>query len=95
MIEKMLVLSTAHLAPEVARDIDNPSSIEAQEWREALIVYPHGEYGWLIYIPDHGIDADLPPSLEACIALARAHSCSWLLLDRDAAEVSNIPTYEW
>jgi hypothetical protein len=95
MIEHMCVLSTGHITQEVAQDIDNPSSIEAQEWREALIVYPHGEYGWLIYIPDEGLDAELPPSLEACIALARASRCQWLLLDRDASQVTNIPTYEW
>jgi hypothetical protein len=92
----MCVLSTGHITEEVAQALETFFKWEVTTpWIDALIIYPHGDYGWLIYIPDEGLDAELPPSLEACIALARASRCQWLLLDRDASQVTNIPTYEW
>lgn len=85
MIETMLVLSTAHLRPETCND-----------WlpRAPFAVFQKGPCGWFVSIPDADPD-DLPPDLAECIAQGRALRCDWLMFDRDAAELTILPTYAW
>lgn len=101
MIEHMLVLSTAHITHEVAEALDerltadaNPDCyLDTEEWADNLVFFPKCDYGWFIYVPDK--NGDVPQSLAECFNLARANLCPWLMLDRDATVVSNLPAFYW
>lgn len=57
-------------------------------------VYPKGEYGWWIHIPQNMRRETLSKDLADCIDLAVNNDCRWLCLDRDAGKTS-LPAYEW
>lgn len=99
-IEHMLVLSTGHLSNVVARTLDmicNPELMNTTaEWPlRHLVIYPKGEYGWIIYILDDTNVDELPESLRACVQLAKANNCRWLMFDRDEDTIDELPTYDW
>ena len=87
MIEKMLVLSTAHITPDTCngylRGRDAPC-------------YPKGDYGYFVYVEDDVPD-DLPDDLRACYAFASEHQCDWIMFDCDASPVDGLACYdtEW
>lgn len=97
-VSKVLELSTAHIAQATAKRIDHGPDIQR------LIVYqtltPDGDWGaYLIHTGDDeydpSMDLDIPEDLRACVILARRLGCRWLMLDRDAPKVSELPTYAW
>jgi hypothetical protein len=54
-------------------------------------VIPH-EYGAILYVGEPAPCAgDLAPLLD----FARVHGCVWVNLDRDAAYIDGLPTYDW
>ncbi len=98
-IEKMLILSTRHLRESTAKTLpqseqDEPSSIEAAHWWPQFT----REEGWLFYVPPVAHEdtryVDAPEELRAIVALARAHGCAWVMLDRDGPQV-DLPGWEW
>jgi hypothetical protein len=106
-IEKMLVLSTGHLTEKTANALDHFAFVKRPGrptlmpgWLVRPIVYPHGEYGWLIPVvgdisDDHTIRAHLPAELLDCIIKAEDAECSWLLFDRDADRIDGLHFFEW
>lgn len=102
-IEKMLVISTVHITLEVAdqlnatcdQDVSNFATFTRSDWIDDLIVYPHGEYGWLIRLGESGEDVDLPEPLADALEQARCEGCDWLLIDRDGPEHNLLETFEW
>jgi len=87
VIHAMMVVSTQHVTVE-ERDI-----LDAQG-------YSRGEYGWLIWV---GREKDFPipeiprPSegLRGVIERARAVQCTYVLMDRDADTLPDLPVYDW
>ena len=84
MIESMLVHSTGNLTEATCNrwlpECDYPA-------------YEKSEYGWFVYVVEP--DDDLPADLLACMALARAHHCCWIMFDRDAPPAAELPRYDW
>ncbi len=85
MIEPMMVLSTGHLTFDTCN-----------RWLKQAdhAVFEKGDYGWFIYVIERGED-DMPADLGACMELARQLRCAWIMFDRDAPEVDQLPSYDW
>jgi hypothetical protein len=113
-IETMMCLSTGHVAKETAEALDRwvgyqgaeeyaLADLDVPEWTHSLILYPHGEYGWLICIGGDAVDHmrsdgafdDMPKDLVDCLTHAHTSGCSWLLLDRDADLTDELPSFDW
>ncbi|MDG5973353.1 hypothetical protein JAGODDHD_04123 [Sphingomonas paucimobilis] len=84
-IEPMLVLSTSHLTDATCNvflpGYDGPA-------------WPKGAYNWFVYAPEDD-DGELPEDLKVCLALARQKGAFWVMFDRDAVDIEELPTYEW
>lgn len=94
-IDRVLVLSTAHLPESVA------TGIEPRMDRVASMT---GEYGWLVYVGNEAFEPeylelnDLLEAKEVLLKLcefARKQKCDYLLFDRDGDTVGEFPTFEW
>ena len=100
-INRMLVLSTAHVSQETADklprghadmvDDDFGGSSDVPSWGPA---FARAE-GWLFYVGDAKTYEDAPSDLKECVAFANSCNCVWLMFDRDGNEVPQLPTYEW
>lgn len=88
-ITKLLTLSTAHIPEDVAKSLET----EQEDDNFGLSVYPF-TYGFWIHVP-HEIETFLPPSLVACLRLAKENDCAWLQLDQDAEPLGGLPVYDW
>ncbi len=84
-IEAMLVLSTAHISPATCNAF-------LPSYRGPI--WPKGDYGWFVYVPDD-VDDAMPDDLKACLALARETGACWVMFDRDQAEMTALPIHEW
>ncbi len=82
-IEKMLVVSTAHLY--------GPYEVPSKSY----IYYELDGYGWLVYCalkPESGL---LNEGAEAVLEMAREQGCVWVKFDPDGPVVEGIKTYDW
>ncbi|WP_422247104.1 hypothetical protein [Sphingobium sp.] len=93
-IGRHLVISTSHIAPSTADLLDQwaPLLPEARP----LGVSETG-YGWFVLTDP--LDAEemdmVPHELREAIDFARREGCRWLHLDRDAAWIDGLETFEW
>lgn len=105
-IEKMMCLSTGHVSQETARQLEAKTGQRElicepgkAPWVDLLIVYPHGEYGWLIVtngaMDDHTVRAHVPSEFLPIFDKCEAEGCDWLLLDRDADLIDELPAFDW
>ena len=93
-ISRMLTISTAHIAEETAKALNE--SLYSSEPSIDLCIYEKKDYGFLIHIPeDWKTKRTLPSDLQTCIELADKNGCIWLCLDRDAETVTGLPVYGW
>lgn len=106
VIDKMLVLSTAHVTPGIAKALDrlcqpDVMNILSEFAYRNLVIYPKGtpgterDYGWIIYILDDANIEEAPEVIRNCIKLAKAQGCRWLMFDRDEDPIDELPTYDW
>ena len=88
-IEKALTLSTAHITEKTARWLDSKP--------KELIIYPKRDYGWFISVGELEEEdlRNVPSDILFLIGCATGTDCSWLQLDRDAAIVDSLPTFDW
>lgn len=100
-VETMWAISTGHITQEAAEALQQMCDpVHMTLGTAPLIVYPHGEYGWLINVVALGgcgssWVVDNHPSLDAVIMAAIELSMCWVLLDRDADIVHHLPVYDW
>lgn len=106
-IEKVLVLSTAHISEKTANIIDGGKGING------ISAYPF-KYGVFVYIGDIKAEkitdnkiektnlfksgqmlCSVPPELIECICKASEKGCQWILFDRDAGEDERLDTFAW
>ncbi len=88
-INKELVLSTGHMDPALADDIDNGFSRRFME---------RVEHGYMVYAAPHESPlqvGDYPPDLRPVIRLARIHGCKWVRFDEDGPQVEGLRTWDW
>lgn len=96
-LPEMLMVGPMTRPPKAGERIGPLDSIEG------VIAYPHGEYGYLLWVPndpqDHalvyGDDATIPPEVLAVQVYARSLDCDYVLFDRDADVNDALPTWEW
>lgn len=89
-ISKMLTISTAHITKVTAELLDDGV--------RDLIVYPKGEYGWLIVVPESDVIDSLHivmSDLMRLLTFAKDLGCEWLCLDCDREVLDYLHTYEW
>ena len=88
-IHDLLELSTAHLPPQLADHLSNIPGVHV-----CVTVY-----GWLMWVPDPGDDASAVSSgcdvLAPIQRYAQALGCAYVLFDRDAEVVNDLPSWDW
>lgn len=91
-IEPMISLNTAHITYEADQLLREGLSMGD------LIHYPKAEYGYFICVLDpdgNNKETSLPCCLQDILGYARSKGGQWLMLDRDAEVVSELPVYDW
>jgi hypothetical protein len=91
-IRKMLDISTAHLP---ARFFAPETCVEA--WENVGGVHPT-EYGVIVWVPDDVENGEMPDTPEEVTAIrryARALDCDYIMLDCDAEQLADLPSWEW
>jgi len=95
MIRQFLDLSTAHITAQTNHLLT--ALCETDEWPF------YGEvpnvnnlhYGYLIHVHCDPANTEWPDDLKAVVALARKSKCDYIMLDRDADQLDNLPVYDW
>lgn len=91
MIEQMLVLSTAHLTEHTCNTV-------LPDLAKTSPVWAKGCYGWFVYVTEEPLgpeNADYPTDLEACFHFAETQHVQWIMFDRDAPKIVNLPVFKW
>lgn len=88
-LAKMLVLSTAHLSEQTARD-----------WMAVCpwTCFEKGDYGWFMYVCDDVAITEaeaVPLEVRSAIHVAKREGCEWIMWDCDASCIDELPQYEW
>lgn len=96
-IHKMLTLSTGHVRKSTAQLFelntdDVPIFFEKKPWGER-----DGDgYGWFIpIIKDEPFPHTCPDELVKVREFAEAQGCTWIMFDRDADTIDDLPTWDW
>ena len=87
-LHDLLELSTAHLPPQLA---DRLSSIPGVHACSCV-------YGWLMWIPDPNDEPNPAQDDDVLAAIqryAQALGCSFILFDRDAEIIDDLPHWDW
>lgn len=84
-ITKVLEISTAHIKEDTAKWLSQEDCL--------LVSYEKGEYGWIVLVPEEG--ETIPQDLQQIFEVARSNGCNWVMLDRDAFTIENLPVYDW
>ena len=93
------VISTAHIQFETSRWLHQQGEVAAEHWRHpdtrpAIHVASH-VYGWLIYCDDEPANLDCPEEIKDIMRFVKKSGHDYVLLDRDADAVDDLPTWEW
>ncbi|MCC2248928.1 hypothetical protein JUJ52_03015 [Virgibacillus sp. AGTR] len=88
---RMLVLSTAHLTNDDRKWLNE----QTVHNNPRLVVYPKSEYGWFIPIIEDSdfLKEDVPENIVKLLQFTRVTRCTWLMLDRDADIINELPIY--
>ena len=98
-LEKVLTISTGHVTEATATLLDANEAA-------GTVSYTKDEYGWLVYVPmnmpekPHVDDEDdpigqRPADIHTCMLFACKLGCTWLMLDKDATLIDELPAYKW
>jgi hypothetical protein len=87
----VLDLSTAHLSEAICADLNGEPGVIAHQFT----------YGWLMWVPPNpdesstaAIDA-MPEVVLAIQRYTRGVGCDYVLFDRDADCIDELPTWDW
>ncbi len=88
-LRSFMDLSTAHL------------SLSTREWLERCAIednYSHWvastPYGFFTYCDEENAEDSIPADAFACMTYARQHGADYILFDRDADQLTDLPTFE-
>lgn len=100
-IVPMLCLSTGHLPEAIRRDLDAVAApgtdFAADDWRSRILATAWFDHGWIVYVPEDGVEDDdipMPTAVRACLAFARRHRASFLKFDCDVQPLAQLPFFE-
>lgn len=86
----LLILSTSHVTAATAmRLTDGPVS----DW--PVSGAPYGPYGWFCYAHDEDVEGNIPVEMMNVFRFARVNGCGYVLFDRDADVIDELPTWDW
>ena len=100
----MMTLSTAHISPKTAEDLERAARCEIStnllSCNVPFPVYKKGPYGYFIYVTEDTISDALigelcPDDLLKVAVYASTHGCELLCLDGDGPTVPKLKTYDW
>lgn len=93
IIQKMLVISTAHIREETGKWLSQASNFSTN----GLVIYKKSKYGFLILVLDEDDleSEEIPEDLLQVIKFAQSIECDWVMLDYDAPKICELQTYEW
>lgn len=87
-VELMAVVSTQHLKPETALNLD-------ALW---TMCYPN-DYGAFVYVDEtfntSHPDVDVPDDLATVLREAAKHDIVWIKFDSDGPTIDGLPVYDW
>lgn len=86
-IVKVLDLSTAHIPEQYSQCLHEMQA-------EDVIAYQHSEYGYLMWVPAGEHDR-APTEIQRIIDFARSLGCEYVLFDRDADVIDDLPHWDW
>jgi hypothetical protein len=87
-IAKMLIISTAHVTENTAKKFDGMFSLPSSG-------VPYKDVGWLFAVDQESIANDISHDLWECLDFARRQGCQYLLMDRDADKIDELPQFDW
>lgn len=103
VVEKdtMITLSTAHIEPEVLEMLERDavgesvSNIEDVVSAFRKIVSGHS-IGYFVVLTQSTpvFPSNFPPSLKDCIMFASTYDARWIMFDRDAEAIPQLPVYQ-
>ena len=92
---RVLDASSSHVPDNVFEDLNGQPGVSADRTG----------YGWLVTVPEDidrtveppedEFDEGTPASIIALWTCAKAHDCSYILLDQDADILPGLATYDW
>jgi hypothetical protein len=86
-IDKILTLSTAHISEETNR-------ILTEDPDRFVFSVRANEYGYFLSTAAVGQQTN-PEDIQAIMAFAVSHGCSYVNLDRDGSVVPGLKEYDW
>lgn len=95
-IRRSLVLSTAHIPPDLAADFA-VAAAEDPERAYTLFGLESVQFGYQMFVDSQ---EDHPPTLRTfqlgpAFDTAKKHRCNYLVFDQDGPKVSGLPVFDW
>lgn len=88
-LRNFMDLSTAHLSLATRGLMEKVSGEFAlNHWIAAT------PYGWFTYCDEENAEDSIPKDLFECMTYARKHGADYILFDRDADALTDLPTFE-
>lgn len=94
LVRRLLDLSTAHLPQKTCNYLSE---------FEGVIAYPKrtetADFGWWLWVPEdpqeHASTYHYPAAILTIQLYARSLGCDWVMFDRDADAIDELPRWEW
>lgn len=88
-LRNFMDLSTAHLTPATRGWLEKVSGEFAlNHWVAAT------PYGWFLWCDEENAEGSIPADLFGCMTYARQNGAFYVLFDRDAEQLTDLPTYD-
>lgn len=88
MIERILVLSTAHIPDDP--EVYYAANLGFERAQPRVI---HHSYGWIVFLADAPMDC--PDWFKPIQDYAIKNCCDYVNFDHDVEAIDDLPTWEW
>lgn len=94
--EALLDLSTSHIPKHTAEALGDEAGFRTAPLYEQVVYTPWADYGWIFWAGEQSPDIEEEhPELLAALKFAKSHGYDYLKLDCDAAQIPDLPTFQW
>lgn len=98
-IRPFLDISTAHVSLETRDWLNARGQETAQHSLNTTEAHPtqwvgFTPYGWFVFAPDEDGSGEIPADLFAVMTYARSRGADYIMFDRDAPTVEDLPLFE-